>query len=348
MNSKKIELGQYFTTKSIWLKPQIEDFIRHSDCIIAYDPFAGNGDLLKAAKEMGFKETRGCDIDNSLQWNVNDSLQNIPHIDNAIIITNPPYLAKQSASRKKIDLSKYWNNTFYDDLYLIALDQMIKAQSNVVAIIPESFINSSYERKDLLNSITILEDNPFLDTECPVCVACFDGISKDRSNICIYKNNNYVGTLKEIDDVRLEPSNNINITFNDLKGWLGLRAIDSTNDKTFIKFDFKENIEYDWEHRIKVSSRHYSLINIDIPTEKREAFINKTNEILNNIRKQSFDILLTPFMGNTHNGMRRRRLDFRLARAIIESAYSIVCVDEIKATKKEKETKQYGEQLTLF
>ena len=160
--SKKIKLGQFFTKKEIWLKSQIYDFIKASKQMIAYDPFAGEGNLLSIASKFGFfKEIKGLDIDENLHWKINDSLKKIPHYDNAIIITNPPYIAKQSASRKNIDLSLYFNSSTYDDIYLIALDRMLEAQRYVVAIVPESFINSNYRQKNLLFSITILEENPF-------------------------------------------------------------------------------------------------------------------------------------------------------------------------------------------
>lgn len=325
MENKKVKLGQFFTKASIWLKPQVIDFISNTNTTVAYDPYAGGGDLLNASRDLlGFKKTIGLDIDSKLNWEVNDSLKNIPHIENAIIITNPPYLAKQSAVRKKIDLKEYWEISCYDDLYLIALERMIEAQKNVVAIIPESFINSSFKKKDLLSSITILEENPFEDTECPVVVACFDGIKKSLADVKIYKNERYINSLEFINSVRLEPNNKIKIIFNTLDGWLGLRAVDSTDDKTFIHFAFKEDIDYDWEHRIKVSSRHFSLIDVDIPARKKSAFVSECNKILNDTRSRSSDILLTPFMGNTKGGTRRRRLDFRLARAIIEKAYKNV------------------------
>ncbi|WP_406617005.1 Eco57I restriction-modification methylase domain-containing protein [Mycoplasmopsis adleri] len=177
MNNKKVKLGQFFTKDSIWLKPQIIDFIKKSNCSIAYDPFAGGGDLLNVVQSISnIKKVKGLDIDPSLTWELNDSLNFIPHIDDAIIITNPPYIAKQSASKKKIDLSNYFKNSIYDDVYLIALDRMLEAQQFVVAIIPESFLNSSYKQKDRIHSITILEENPFEDTENPVCVVCFDNV----------------------------------------------------------------------------------------------------------------------------------------------------------------------------
>ncbi|MCQ2965813.1 MAG: hypothetical protein MJ250_03630 [Alphaproteobacteria bacterium] len=318
--TKKQQLGQFFTVKELWLKPQILDFIKESKREIAFDPFAGAGNLLKVAKSIGFTKTKGMDIDENLSWEINDSLVRIPKVENSIIITNPPYLAKQSASRLKIDLTTYFSKEKYDDLYLIALDKMIEVSKFVVAIIPESFINSNYTQKNLLHSITILEENPFADTENPVCVACFDGIKKDFSEIKVYKSDKFVNTLSDIFKIRIEPQNTKKISFNDLNGWLGLRAVDNTDDKTFIKFDFKENINYDWANKIKISSRHITLIDVDVPIEQRQKLIDRANLLLNQIRQQSADVLLTPFKGNTKKGIRRRRLDFRLARAIIEKA----------------------------
>lgn len=318
--TKKQQLGQFFTVKELWLKPQILDFIKESKRKIAFDPFAGAGNLLEVAKSIGFTKTKGMDIDENLSWKINDSLVRIPKVENSIIITNPPYLAKQSASRLKIDLTTYFSKEKYDDLYLIALDKMIEASKFVVAIIPESFINSNYTQKNLLHSITILEENPFADTENPVCVVCFDGIKKDFSEIKVYKSDKFVNTLSDIFKIRIEPQNTKKILFNNLNGWLGLRAVDNTDDKTFIKFDFKENINYDWAHKIKISSRHITLIDVDVPIEQRQKLIDRANLLLNQIRQQSADVLLTPFKGNTKKGIRRRRLDFRLARAIIEKS----------------------------
>lgn len=317
----KIKFGQFFTRNDYWLKPQVKSFILSSNCSISYDPFAGEGDLLNvSSKELNFKSCIGLDIDRSLKWRYNDSLKKIPHVKNAIIITNPPYFAKQSASKKNVDLKKYFNNTIYTDLYLLALDKMLESADYVVAIVPESFINSSYAQKDRLNSITILEDNPFKDTENPVCVVCFDKFHKPFSEIKVFKNNDYLGVLSEIFQYRIKPNHNTKILFNDKKGWLGLRAVDSTNDNVGIHFDFKRNFKYNWEEKIKTTSRHFSLINIDIPNNQRLKFINICNKILNEIRLNSHDIILTPFKGNTKSGRRRRRLDFSLARAIMENA----------------------------
>ena len=320
----KTKLGQFFTKKDVWLRQHIKDFIINSKTKIVYDPFAGNGDLLSVVKNFGYEKTIGLDIDKKLKWEINDSLVNIPHIDNAIIITNPPYIAKQSATRHRINLKKYYNSTIYDDIYLLALDKMLEAQDYVVAIIPESFINSIYKQKNKLYSITILEENPFEDTENPVCVACFDGCEKTFEKIKIYKEDKYINNLAYFENLRLEPKNDINISFNDKKGWLALRATDSSNGQDVIHFCFKKDMDYDFEKNIKVSSRHISLLNIDVKTRDREKFINESNKIIAELRANTSDIIFTPFKGNTKFGIRRRRLDFRLARAILEKAYNLI------------------------
>lgn len=322
--TKKISLGQFFTTDTSWCTNEVKDFIKTSKCTVAYDPFAGGGDLLKVATSLGFKNTIGLDIDKSLLWKHNDSLLNIPHLENAIIITNPPYIAKQSASRKHLKLQKYFEKTKYDDIYLLALDRMIEAQKYIVAIVPESFINSNYDKKDMLRSISILEANPFDDTENPVCVLCFDGIKKPFDKIKVYKNEKFINNLQALIDIRLKPKKDIRIVFNDKNGWLGLRAVDSTDDKTFISFALKKDIDYDWNNKIKNTSRHITLIDIDVPNNKRSQFIKKANNEINLLRKLSSDVILTPFKGNTKKGIRRRRLDYSLARAILENIYKEV------------------------
>ncbi|MCQ2299888.1 MAG: hypothetical protein MJZ81_07190 [Bacteroidales bacterium] len=322
---KKKTLGQFFTKGSCWLQPQVADFIRNSKCHIAYDPFSGRGSLFASVTNAvsSIMDTTGLDIDPSQGWPVNDSLIKIPHKSGAIIITNPPYISKYSASRKRLadGLKKYFDLTEYDDVYLIALERMLEAQKNVVAIIPETFINSPFKKKNLLNSITILEENPFTDTETPVVVVCFDSCRKPFSKIRIFKGSEYTCTLQDVEDCRLVPENSVRMKFNDLDGWLGVRCVDSTNPSDMLRFDFKENIDYNWEKGIKVSSRLLTLVSVDVPHNKRQAFVDTCNAILNDVRERSHDVMLSPFKGNMKNGVRRRRLDFQTCRAIIEQAY---------------------------
>lgn len=320
---KKRILGQFFTEKNNWFRKHIKNFILKSNCKIAYDPFAGNGDILQVVNKLTKLKTIGLDIDSIRKFKKNDSLINIPYIKNAIIITNPPYLSNYSAKRKKIyhKVAKYFNNSNYDDLYLIALEKMLLAQKYVVAIVPETFINSSFKDKSKLQSITIIEDNCFNDTENPVCVVCFDGIVKPFKKIKVYKNDDYLNTLGYFENSRLKPNKNLKIIFNDTQGNIALRAVDTTNPKRMISFMKKKELDYNL-NGIKISSRLITIVNVKNINGQLTNLIEMCNIILKQYRLKTNDVLLSPFKGNMKNGRRRRRLDYETARAIIEQAYN--------------------------
>lgn len=198
---------------------------------------------------------------------------------------------------------------------------MLEAQDNIVAVIPETFINSKFKNKNRLHSLSILEENPFTDTEVPVLVACFNSSNKSLDKVKVYKNEEYVNTLGKLESMRLIPKGDVSMNFNDKEGWLAVRCVDSTNPNDMLSFNFKNEIDYDWNNNIKTTSRLLTLINIDLEKSKQLQLINECNNILNNIRHDSNDIIFSPFKGNMKNGIRRRRLDFSTCRAIIEKAY---------------------------
>lgn len=313
---KKKDLGQYFTQSDVWLKPQIKDFLLSTDKRAVLDPFCGKGDLLKVARDLGFDSCIGYDIDRSLNWKFNDSLTHIDKTD-SIILTNPPYLAKNSAKRKNSPSYKYFENNNYVDLYLLALDRILNSSGRAVAIIPESFLQTGlfHER---LYSLTVIEDNPFTDTECPVCVACFDENVKGKNQVGIYKNNDFIFTLDELYKYKKTPKNSLALAFNDRKGEIGIRCIDGVSVNNSICYAKPEKLNYDL-NKISNSSRSITVVGIetDRPIEK---IISMANEILYDYRDKTKDLLLCAFKGNQKDNTRRRRLDFATARAIMEEA----------------------------
>lgn len=314
--TKKIELGQFFTNKNVWLQPQIIDFILSTGIKKALDPFAGGGDIFKALKDIGFSQFQGLDIDNTLQWEENDSLRNIPKGD-AIIVTNPPYLAKNSAKRKRLSAYDYFSTNTYADLYQIGLEKCLQSHSYVVAIIPETFILTELFT-DRLHSVTILEENPFEDTEFPVCVVCF--VPETAKETLVYKNSTYVTTLQELKNKQLKPLKNIEMIFNDVGGNIGLRGVDGVSGKETIKFCLPNELNYSPD-KIKHSSRAITIINVEVPSGIHiKEVINKANEILHTYREETNDILMAAFKGNTKEKKRRRRIDFQTARAILEES----------------------------
>ena len=318
----KKTFSQYFTKKDLWLKPQIKKFIEDSKCKIVYDPFAGEGDLLKISDEYGIEECVGLDIDDSLKWIYNDSLENIPHIDNAIIITNPPYLTKYSASRKHLindKLNKYF--MYHTDLYQLAIDKILEAQEFAVVIVPETYINSTFFKEHLerIYSITILTENPFADTENPVCVVCFDNVKKIPPYIKVYADDEYLNDYSYFNELKLKPKNDYSIKFNAKEGKLALRAVDLTTADKRIEFMEVDKLKYDLS-KIKVSSRLITIIDLDCSNIELKQLVKECNRILNEYREETKDITLSPFKGNTKDGKRRRRLDYKTARSIIEKA----------------------------
>lgn len=321
MNVKdKKKLGQYFTKKDLWLKAHICDFIKKSKCSIAYDPYAGNGDLLRISSEYGISKTKGLDIDDNLKWEINDSLKNIPHVDNAIIITNPPYLTNYSASRKHIIINPSYFKE-HTDLYQLAIDKMLESQDHVVAIVPETYINSKFFEKNLsrVYSVTILTENPFDDTENPVCVVCFDNIIKIPPEVKVYVDDEYLNDYSYFKELRLTPKNDYCIRFNIQNGKLALRAVDLTVNDKKIKFYEKEKLNYDL-NKIGNSSRLITIIDLDCSDIDIKQLVSECNKLLEDYRNKTKDITLSPFKGNTKDGKRRRRLDYKTARRIIEMA----------------------------
>ncbi len=317
--SAKQQLGQYFTRRQIWIRPQIVKFIKSARAEIIYDPFAGDGDLLKTAQKIGFRKIVGLDIDAKLKWKNNDSLINIPRIKKSMIITNPPYLTNYSAKRKKIysKVKKYFKSSVHNDLYKIALEKCLDHGKGVI-IIPETFINSSFP-KNRINSITIVEENPFEDTENPICIVCFDGKEKPLREIYLYKNNELIGSLEKLEKLRLRPTRKFSFRFNDTSGSLALRAVDTTNPEKPIMFMRKEALTYNLL-KIKHSSRLITVIKTSFTGKQFDTLIEISNNILKEFRYKTADVLLSPFKGNKKDGSRRRRLDYSTARAILESA----------------------------
>jgi hypothetical protein len=316
---KKRVLGQFFTKGSFWLHDHIVRFIKSTGAIIAFDPFAGDGDMLEVAEFIGLKKIIGLDIDKTLPWKINDSLLSVPRIENSIVITNPPYLTNYSAKRKGLygKVEKYFRCCDYDDIYQLAIERCMVNDYGVM-IVPETFINSSFIKNRLV-SITIIEDQMFSDTENPVCVICFDNKIKSLENINIYKNNKCLGSLGRFEKMRRKPNNGVPIKFNSPKGQIALRAVDTTNPLKPISFMRPEEIDYDLSE-IKHSSRLITLIKLDIRNADVEKIIDQSNGLLFEFRKISHDVLLSPFKGNKKNGERRRRLDYLTARAILEDA----------------------------
>lgn len=221
-----------------------------------------------------------------------------------VCITNPPYLAKNSATRRGLN----YPECDYDNLYKHCLKLMLDSCQYVAAIIPDSFIQSGLFTDRLYGVISIPE-KVFADTDYPVCLALF---TPDISpNIKIFCGDSFIGTYKELLKYSLEEYNDSRWVFNDADGCIGVVCADGKNNK--IRFVKGESIDTE----VKGSSRFLVRVsglpdNIDI-----DDFILKCNSTLEQYRYNTKDVFLNSFKGLRNDGTYRKRIPFTVVRSIL-------------------------------
>ena len=319
----KVSLGSFYTTKSGWLTDQVRHFLEKALAEsngYLLDPFAGDGHLLEAIKSDSVlgaqvKQATGFDIQGDT-FPFNDSLVAIPNQKRAVIVTNPPYLANHSAKRKGVDqlVAKYFAGSTQKNLYRIALEKALDSADYVVAIIPETFLLSTFP-KHRLELAVVIQDSLFGDTDAPALVACFT--KESCADAHIFTGNQSIGNLSEILALRESTAPKHTIVFNDPNGRIGLRAVDGSDGKTPIAFVAARDFGYP-SNSVAVSSRLMTYLEVPgVADEDMPELISKANGMLASIRMRSGDLVLAPFKGNNKAGKRRRRLDYALARRIL-------------------------------
>jgi hypothetical protein len=328
MNSK-IERGQFYTRTSPFQFKRFSTWLKalpNFQSLKYVEPFAGSNAIVKMIledfPEINLNRWTSFDIEpESQELNLvpglpliqKDTLKNFPDGFD-IAITNPPYLAKNSATRKGSDI----NFGIYQDLFEISLERMLAKCNYVVAIIPESFITRQLFL-DRLEFVISLNTEMFEDTEFPVCLAVFSAMKSP--NFEIWRGGDFLGTYNDlsvkVDEILLNVAPRI-IKFNDPKGIIGLTAIDSTKNPS-IRFRLGSEIP---ESNIKVSSRAETRMSSSFfkTIEMADLVINQANIILDEYRKETHDVFLTSFKGLRSDGAYRRRLDWDTASRILGTA----------------------------
>ena len=316
MNKTK-QLGQYYTFYNPFeysvFKQWFSKIVKKNDILL--EPFAGSNNLVNMIKDLGYSNTwKSYDIEpghpNVIQ---RDTLSNFPK-GFRVCITNPPYLAKNSATRLGLD----YPDTEYDDLYKHCIKICLDNCDYLAAIIPESFINSK-DLKDRLEIAISLTKPMFEYTDCPVCLALFS--KKCQKDFAVYKEDKFLGNYNELNP--LKDTTDLNLKFNDPKGALGLWAVDSTNTST-IRFCYGSEITEN--NIIKVSSRSYTRISSPMfKYINLDKFIIDLNQTVDKFRTNTNDIYLTSFKGLRKDGMYRRRMDWKVAKYIISQ--TLLCKD---------------------
>ena len=312
---------------------------------IALEPFAGAKDIpqLIDAAHLRCRDWAFYDIAPGAKGVVQqDTLTDFPKGFN-VCITNPPWLARNSATRRGLPFPEA---TRHDDLYKYALEQCLAYCDWVAAIIPEAFIRSGLFLPRLRDFISLVpqkqtsyppdkENNTssyppdkggkggsvyppdkggkagsamFEDTEHPVGLALFTPDTTPDVNV--WRNNQPLGGLNDLRTHLPQPSSNRDIVFNDPNGNLGLIAIDNTVSAS-IRFCPPEELK---DYPIRVHCR--SITKIGVPWH---VDIDMLNTRLGTIREKTHDVFLTAFKGLRRDGHYRRRLDWALTRSIVDT-----------------------------
>lgn len=317
--------GQFFTTTNPFNVDPFHKWIKNIPCygeLVILEPFAGANNIVQMIQDIGYSNAWSCfDVcpingdENTTAFEVKsrDTIESYPS-GYEIAITNPPYLAKNSATRRGLPFPK----TSYDDLYKVSLDVMLNNTPFVAAIIPESFITQGLFHSRL-ESVISLPCKMFEDTECPVCLALFvpEDQKIDPLDFQVYAENRLIGSFSALKKyVSSFSGDGISWVFNDPTGSIGLIAIDSQIGET-IRFVPGSEI---LSSEVKVSSRSKTRIGGIESKEQALFLIAKANDILRARRKDTKDTFMTAFKGLRKDGKYRRRLDFAQARDILNFA----------------------------
>lgn len=268
------------------------------------EPFAGSNALITHLEKVGQtsrRHWRSFDIHpRHPDVKQRDTLADFPKGFN-VCVTNPPWLAKNSASFRGLPFPE----TEFDDLYKLALTRCLENCGYVAALIPESFIRANLHH-DRLHTFISLTEEMFSDTKHPVGLALFD--PQPVRDVTIYSGRNRVGTLSEILKRRPPAAGAAGISFNEPAGNLGLIALDNTRAASIRFCDVEELADY----RVSDKCRHITKVHVPWRVN-----ISACNAILNTFREQTKDVLMTCYRGIRQDGMYRRRLDWSLARDVL-------------------------------
>jgi hypothetical protein len=208
---------------------------------------------------------------------------------------------------------------------MIAIENALASADYVVAIIPETFLLSSFP-KDRLELAVVIQDSLFGDTDAPALVACFTKVK--CADALVFTGEKLIANLKQILALR-ESTTSLKqkIVFNEPSGRIGLRAVDGSDGKSPIAFIAAKDFPYPSES-VAVSSRLMTYLEVpELSDGQVASLMTRANQILSEIRNASGDLVLAPFKGNDRNGKRRRRLDYQLARNILNQAVEQVITD---------------------
>lgn len=324
-NDNKVKFGQFYTKRSNYIIGNLLDDISKDYLVI--EPFCGEGDLLifDNAYEIYDIDPK---IDGCIQ---RDMLLNPIDYTDKIVITNPPFLAR----------NKNKDKTIYDlyqvgDLYKAAIKSILGCNGGIL-IIPLNFFCDEdnmirdlfFKRFDIIR-LNIFEETVFDDTSYTICSFSFklkvDNSDSDIIECCFFPNKSikYLELKKtsgwRIGSDFLDIINNVeNVGIKRLRigdvsnSNLYLRAIDTGSNNGRISLTVNKEHYYG-----KESDRSFATLVMDkIYSPEQEVMIcDKFNELLEFYRDKYNSMFLTNFRNST-SSYARKRISFDVAYKLV-------------------------------
>ncbi len=297
--------GRYYTRGNPFGNTPFQEWARRAGLPRGrvLEPFAGANGLIKMLAGMGICERSSAFDISPADADVErrDTLRDFPR-GYDICVTNPPWLAKNSATVRGLAFPQCQ----YDDLYKYALGKCLDNCSYVAALIPESFITANLFQ-DRLQSFVSLTARMFCETGHPAGLALF--VPDPVDDVEVWSGTERVGPLSLLRKRKPQPEKDgINVKFNAVAGNVGLIALDNTREASIRFCDVAELAGY----RVKPTGRHITKLMVDGPIR-----IAEWNGIIKEFRDKTCDVLMTCYKGIRKDGKYRRRCDWSLARGVI-------------------------------
>lgn len=321
MSKSQSELGTFYTEGDPFDLTAFGEFARVSNLDrgvpSVIEPFAGSNNLIKKLEERYRFDSLSFDINPQAEgvWE-HDSIKEFPrhwHNYPRMVVTNPPWLAKNSAKRKGLAFP----DTTHDNLYKLCLDRCLDNVPYVAALVPASFIHSSYDCRRRLLSYTLIHSNKFFSTDYPTALVCFG--EESYNHPFIYYDDECLGTLDELRSFMPSKMVDRKVTANVSDGILGLKVFDGLSGLNPIEFCNGYDLPAE---SISSASRHYTRFSLELSENEisdMDGFISRANEVLLAYRMKSRDALLTPFKGKDATGKFRRRITYKEATRFLNS-----------------------------
>jgi hypothetical protein len=336
MNKK--QLGQFYTTN---YKHILQNMYIPYDTSNIIEPFAGNGDLL-CFLDMDMdtdKYNIECyDIEPKKDFIIKrDTLLNPPNLDDAFVITNPPYLARNKCDNKEI-FNKYNTNDLYKCFIKLLTASYCKGG---ILILPLNFlcsirkgdieIRENFIKKYDIITCNIFEEQVFEDTSYSICSFqfrakqttdcnisnCYIYPSKQNIKFSLSPNNNYtiggeIYNLQKNNKYKIDRATKLLKNTEDFTNILVKCIDDNINSKIglFIVDDLTKEKYID--RTANLTARSYAVLVIEpkLTLEEQENLANKFNIYLNDYRDKYNSLFLTNYRES--NTIARKRISFGL------------------------------------